>query len=127
MTINDLVGMIAKGAEYQKLDENGKAFGCMMPVYMLYPEIPKYDWPAEDDNFVESVLNMLKKHGHLVDQADIKPGDVVAFRMPFGFLHIAVYVGDDWMVHCMTGDTMERCRFSYACRRIEGIFRWGGG
>ena len=112
------------GVEYRKLDENGKALGCMMPVYMLYPEIPRYDWPKEDKAFADAVLRLLKKHGHQIAKADIQPGDVVAFRMPFGFLHIGVYMGDDWIVHCMTGETLERCRFGYICRRLEGVFRW---
>ena len=114
------------GAAYRKLDENDKAYGCMMPVYMLYPELPRYDWPEEGKGFVEAVLNLLKKHGHPVNLADIQPGDVVAFRMPFGFLHIGVYLGDDWIVHCVPNDTLERCRFGYICRRLEGIFRWEG-
>ena len=114
------------GDEYRKLDANGKALGCMMPVYMLYPDAPRYDWPEEDGTFIETVLSMLKKHGRQVPREEIQPGDVVAFRMPFGFLHIGVYMGDDWIVHCMTGDTMERCRFSYICRRLEGVFRWPG-
>jgi uncharacterized protein YijF (DUF1287 family) len=112
------------GKEYHKLDAGGKAYGCMMPVYMLYPNIPRYDWPKEDKTFAESVLSLLQRHGHSVTEADIQPGDVVAFRMPFGFLHIGVYMGDDWIVHCMTGETMERCRLSYITRRLEGVFRW---
>lgn len=122
MKPKELVNFI--GAEYRKLDDNGKAYGCMMPVYMLYPDIPRYDWPTEGKGFVESVLVLLRKHGCSVAEADIQPGDVVAFRMPFGFLHIGVYVGDDWIVHCMTDDTLERCRFRQICRRLEGIFRW---
>jgi hypothetical protein len=112
------------GTEYRKLDDSGKALGCMMPVYMLYPEIPRYDWPKEDKQFAEKVLELLKKHGHSVKQEEMIPGDVVAFRMPFGFLHIGIYLGDDWIVHCMAGNGLERCRFSFICRRLEGVFRW---
>lgn len=124
MTLEELLQYI--GAKYRKLDENGKALGCMMPVYMLYPDIPHYDWPDDKKGFAESVLALLKKHCHPVNQEDMQPGDLVAFRMPFGFLHIGVYLGDDWIVHCMTGETMERCRLSYICRRLEGVFRWEG-
>lgn len=122
MTPEELLRYIGK--EYRKLDENGKAYGCMMPVYMMHPDIPRYDWPEEGNGFADSVLALLKKHGHQVTQAEMKTGDVVAFRMPFGFLHIGVYMGDDWIIHCMTGETMERCRLSFASRRMEGVFRW---
>lgn len=121
MSPEDLLKFI--GTEYRKLDDNGKAYGCMAPVYMLYPDLPRYDWPKEDKNFINKVLDLLKKHGHPVTQEDIQPGDVVAFRMPFGFLHIGVYLGEDWIIHCNL-DGIERCRFSYICRRLEGVFRW---
>jgi uncharacterized protein YijF (DUF1287 family) len=113
------------GKPYQKLDDNGKALGCMAPVYALYPDIPKYDWPEE--NFADCVLNLLKIHGKAIAKEDIQPGDVVAFKMPFGFLHMGIYVGNDWIIHCMTGETWERCRFGFVSRRLEGIFRWEGG
>lgn len=122
MKPDDLLQYIGK--KYCKLDKNGKAYGCMMPVYMLYPDIPHYDWPTEGKTFVESVLTLLKIHGHPVEPDKIKPGDVVAFRMPFNFLHVGIYMGNDLIIHCMTGETMERCRFSFICRRLEGVFRW---
>ncbi len=115
------------GEAYRKLDGNGKAYGCMMPVYMLYPDLPRYDWPEEGPGFVEAVLELLKKHGHPVNLADIQPGDVVAFRMPLGFLHVGIYMGDDWIVHCMTNESLERCRFGRVLHRLVGIFRWEGG
>lgn len=112
------------GNPYRKLDDNGKAFGCMMPVYMLYPEIPRYDWPEEGKTFAETVIQLLNKHGNPIKPDKMQPGDVVAFLMPFGFMHVGVYIGDDWIVHCMTGETMERCRLSFAARRLEGVWRW---
>ena len=114
------------GQPYEKLDAGGKALGCMAPVYLLYPEIPRYEWPEEGETFAESVLSLLKRHGQAVDVADIQPGDVVAFKMPLGFLHVGVYLGRDEIIHCMTGDSMERCRFGLICRRLEGVFRWPG-
>lgn len=115
------------GTEYEKLDAAGKAWGCMAPVYLLHPDIPRYDWPAEGRGFPAAVLALLDKHGHRVDPADMQPGDVVAFRMPFSFLHIGVYLGDDWLIHCMAGENMERIRLSVAAHRIVGVFRWEGG
>ena len=128
MTPQDLLKYVVQGKEYEKLDSAGKALGCMAPVYALYPEIPRYEWPEEGPAFIESVLTLLRKHGRPINLADIQPGDVVAFRMPLGFLHIGVYLGDDWLVHCASGDVWERFRFSYVVsRRIVGVFRWEGG
>lgn len=112
------------GEPYQKLDANGKALGCMMPVYMLYPDIPRYDWPKEDKQFADKVLALLKRHGNPVKIEEIKSGDVVAIRAFFNFLHIAVYVGNDIVVHCSPDNNMESFRLSLVRRNVKGVFRW---
>lgn len=122
MTLEDLIRCV--GMPYQQLDENGKALGCMLPVYLLYPEIPRYDWPEEGREFGAIVLSRLEKHGRHIEPADIQPGDVVAFVMPLGGLHLGVYLGDDRIIHCMTGDDLEICRLSFISRRLKGVYRW---
>lgn len=122
MKPEDLINYI--GAEYRKLDENGKAYGCMMPVYMLYPEIPRYDWPEEGKGFPEKVLELLKTHGKPVRLQDIRPGDVIAIRALFNFLHIGVYVGDDQVVHTSPDNGMESFRLSMVIRSVKGVYRW---
>lgn len=124
MTIDELINCV--GMPYEQIDSNGKAFGCMMPVYLLYPEIPHYDWPP-DNEFSKYVLDLLKKHGRQIIPEEIKPGDVVAFRMPFDYLHVSVYIGNDQVIHCTTDETMEMFRMSSIKKRITGIFRWEGG
>lgn len=118
-----LLDAVAQGVTYRQLDNDGSALGCMMPVYMLYPDIPRYAWP-DAQTFPETVLNLLKKHGQTIPESEMQPGDVLAFRMPFNLLHMGVYIGNDQIVHCMTNDTMEICRLSFIIRRLEGVFRW---
>lgn len=74
-------------------------------------------------------MDLLSKHSDLIPIEEIQVGDVVAIRALFGFLHVGVYVGNDEMIHCMTGDSLEKCRMSQFSRRINGIFRprMGGG
>lgn len=122
MTLDELIRHV--GTPYQQLDQDGKALGCMLPVYLLYPEIPRYDWPGEGTGFGEAVYALLQIHGRRIEPANIQPGDVVAFVMPFGWLHIGVYLGDDKIIHCMTGDDLEMCRLSFIARRLKGVFRW---
>lgn len=124
MTIDDLIGMV--GTPYQQLDADGKALGCMMPVYLLYPEIPKYDWPPEEE-FLDYFMNILKKHGEKIENDNIQIGDVIAFRMPMGFLHVGVYCGNDEVIHCITGESLEKFRLTIVKKRIEGVFRWRQG
>lgn len=112
------------GDPYQKTDENGNALGCMAPVYVLYPEIPRYEWPNEGKDFFKAVFCLLKKHGKEVRIEDIEPGDVVAIRAFFNLLHIGVYIGDDTIVHCSPDTGMESFRMSMVRRSIKGVFRW---
>jgi len=121
MTINELIKCV--GMPYRQLDENGKALGCMLPIYLLYPEIPRYDWPPED-KFLEYFLAILRKHGKKIELCNIQIGDVVAFHMPLNFLHVGVYCGNDEVIHCITGESLERFRLSMVSRRIEEVFRW---
>lgn len=121
MTIDDLQQLV--GQPYRQLDDNGKALGCMAPVYALYPDIPRFDWPPDDD-FTAYVLNLLTEYGKPVQPGQMQPGDVLAFRMPFNFLHIGVYLGNGEVIHSMTGETMEIIRLSYVVRRINEVFRW---
>lgn len=121
MTIGELIGHI--GTPYQQLDNNGNALGCMLPIYLLYPEIPRYPWPPQD-NFINYFMGLLSKHGDLIPIEEIQVGDVVAIRALFGFLHVGVYIGNDKIVHCMTGDSLEKCRLSPLTRRLKGVFRW---
>lgn len=120
MRIDELVKCV--GMPYRQLDKDGNALGCMLPIYLLYPEIPKYAWPPQD-NFIDYFMNLLSKHGDLIPIEEIQIGDVVAIRALFGFLHVGVYIGNDEIIHCMTGDSLEKCRLSQFSRRINGIFR----
>lgn len=120
MTIEELRKTV--GMPYRKLDENGKALGCMLPVYLLYPEIPRYDWPHTE--LFSRFLALLKKHGQQVEPGKISSGDVLAFHLPLRGLHIGIYLGGGDVIHCGESTGMETFKFSAIARRIEGVFRW---
>ena len=91
---------------------------------MLYPEIPRYNWPQNNKEFVSYVMTLLKKHGDPITIENIIPGDVVAIHALFGFLHIGVYVGQDLIIHCSPDSGMESFRLSLVKRSVKGVFRW---
>ncbi len=121
MITDDLIKLI--GMPYEQLDSGGKALGCMLPVYLMYPEIPRYDWPPQE-SFTEYFIGLLEKHGTRIPLEQMQSGDVIAIRALFNFLHVGVYIGNDEIVHCMAGESLEKCRLSLISRRIEGVFRW---
>lgn len=117
MTIEELIKQIGK--PYEQLDADGKALGCMLPIYLIYPGLPRFDWP---DNLGEYMRDMFKKYSTEIELQDIKKGDLVLIRLPFGLVHPAVYIGNDEIVDCMVETGLQKSRFSIYSR-IEGVFR----
>jgi hypothetical protein len=119
MTIDELTKTV--GRAYRKYDEQGLAEGCMAPVYLLYPGLPRFEWP-EDDRLGKFMVEMFELYGQKIAKENIKVGDLVLIRLPFGLVHPAVYVGNDEIIDCMVETSMQKSRFSFI-RRVEGVFR----
>lgn len=119
MTIDDLIKSVGDGIKYKHLDDNGKALGCMFPIYLMYPHLPRFDWP---DNLGEFMRTMFKKHLEIIELEDIEKGDLVLIRLPFGLVHPAVYIGNDEIIDCMIETGLQKSRLSIYSR-IEGVFR----
>jgi hypothetical protein len=119
MTIDDLIKMVGTGVSYKHLDDNGKALGCMLPVYQMYPNLPRFDWP---DNLGEFMRTMFKTHLKMIELEDIEKGDLLLIRLPFGLVHPAVYIGNDEIVDCMLEAGLQKSRMSINSR-IEGVYR----
>lgn len=107
------------GTPYKKYDENGRALGCLLPFYLLYPDAPRFEWPKE--NIDKELLAEIKKHCQQVTAPEF--GDLLVFCMPLGGIHISVYIGSDEMASC-NEDSLETCRVSSYWRRLEGVYRW---
>ncbi|MCC5465535.1 hypothetical protein [Pelosinus baikalensis] len=117
MTIEELIKQVGK--PYEQLDSNGRALGCMLPVYLMYPHLPRFDWP---DNLGEYMRDMFKKHLQTIELEDIKAGDLLLIRLPFGLVHPAVYIGNDEVIDCMVETSLQKSRLGIY-GRIEGAFR----
>ena len=126
MTLDELrqpypIGMV--GMPFTKLDNDGHGLGCFAPVYALYPAFKRYSWPKPDTFRVEIVAG-LDDNMKPVPLTEMMPGDVLAFRMPFGYMHVGVYLGNDEIIHGFTDETIQICRLSLIVRRLEACYRW---
>lgn len=114
--------------EYTKLDENGKALGCMLPVYLAYPEEEgklRFEFPSGHTNMKEYMLNLFDTYCQRVDVNDLQEGDIVAINMPFGLFHVGVYLGGNDIIHCTQNTGMELISLSKYRNRIERGYRYG--
>jgi hypothetical protein len=114
------------GSKYQKYDENGKALGCLAPMYSAFPDEKGYrfDWP-EGVDLREYMLSELDKHCDRIPLDDIQPGDFLTMKMPRGLYHVSLYLGDGKMLHCLECGT-EISRTILYKNRIERGYRWNG-
>jgi len=117
MTIDELNKCV--GMPYKQLDTNGNALGCMLPVYLMYPYLPRFEW---SDNLGEFMRLKFKEHFQVIELKDIKKGDLLLIRLPFGLVHPAIYIGNDELIDCMVETSMQKSRMSMNSR-IEGCFR----
>ena len=109
------------GKPYQKYDEFGLASGCMAPVWFLYPDIPRYDWPEDETRIAEYMEELFVLHAKIIDLDEMQPGDLIMVQMLFGLVHPGVYLGSGRMLHCMKETGWESMRISRA--RVKGVYR----
>lgn len=89
--------------------------------------IPNYSRDWAEASGVESMLAGAAKHLRPVAPADVAPGDVIVFRLPFGAVakHAAIVAGDATMIHAMEGCPVSEVALSrWWRRRIAGAFRF---
>lgn len=119
MTIDELIKYV--GDKYERSNAKGQAQGCMAPVFMLYPDLPRYDWPEDETKIGEYMLRLFDKHLDKVAVETIRPGDIVLMKMFFGMYHPGIYIGNDNVIHCTVNTGMEKMRFSRV--RVKGVYR----
>lgn len=118
MTPQDLIQCV--GQPYQRIDENGKALGCMAPVYLLYPNLPRFKWPPRY-KLGQIMEEKFDKYAKKIDRADIQPGDLVLIKLFEGLLHPAVYLGSDRVAHCLDSTGIQLMRLSPT--HVKGVYR----
>lgn len=117
------------GANYQQFDEDGKALGCMQPLYLAFPEENgfRFDWsPPEGVSMRDYMLSLFDKYCERVPLEKLQVGDIVTMKMPFGFYHIAIYIGSGRLLHSTEARGMEIVNYNLYEKRIERGYRWNG-
>jgi hypothetical protein len=69
--------------------------GCVMPIYLLYSHIPKYEY-KDDPNYF---LPLIKKHFFEISKENLTEGDLIILNTKKGH-HFCIYAGNDRLFHC---------------------------
>jgi len=117
------------GIKYQQLDCNGKALGCLAPMYMAFPEEKghRFDWCPVGMSMRDYMLSLFDRYCERVELDQLQPGDFVTMPMPLGLYHFALYLGNGDMLHATQKRGMEMVKFKLFEKRIERGYRWNGG
>lgn len=101
--------------------KDGKAWGCMSPLYAINNEFKEYYTLEDTEHFLEYARKNFKE----VPLEDIQYGDTAVLLLPKGVWHIMVYMGGGNYMHCMrnTGNVIEPMP-NYFKSRLKGVFRW---
>ena len=93
------------GRPYEMFNDDGTYQGCFYPLQFLYPELPKYNLP-ENENQFEFGMQKIKEHCKPVHLANLETGDIIALNFK-GVLHIAIYFEYGKIIHVFKNHTLE--------------------
>ena len=110
---------------------------CWGLVRLVYRERLGVDLPAYDGVFSDTDPETMRQVGSLMAEQSrqwqqvqqMQPMDVLLIRVNGGVpSHVALYLGDDWMLHIMEGMdvTQESVRSLRWAKRITGAYRHAG-
>lgn len=119
MKIEELIKQVGK--PYVRYDEQGLASGCMAPVFCLYPNVPRYDWPEDETQIGPYMEELFNRHADLIALDEIQPGDILLVQMFFDRVHPGIFIGNGKMIHCLSEAGWEIMRFSHV--RVKGGYR----
>jgi len=80
--------------------------GCLMPLYLLYPEIPKFQYFDNPFYFMPKV----KRYFNSIEYKDLKAGDLIIFNKKFN--HFGIYASNDKFFHCLKDQDLRISRLS---------------
>lgn len=92
---------------------------CLLPVYLIYPNIKKYKIINDFNYFIPKVLEYFAE----VDSYKMIKGDLIVFKFPNGY-HFGVHAGNNKFYHCCKNHKLRVTKMNYYSKYIMGVFRW---
>jgi len=101
---------------HKHIGKSNKELDCLFPIYLLYPELPKYDINQDKTYVYESIL----KHCNKVD--NLRLGDLILFKFLNGY-HFGIYAGKGNFFHYLRHGNLRLTNLRRYIKYIEGYFR----
>jgi hypothetical protein len=96
--------------------------GCFLPVSLLYPDIPKYEYKNDPDYF----LPLVNKYFGEIKKEDLKEGDLIILNLKKKGHHFCIYAGKDQFFHCTEKSKLQVSRFQKYLSFSKYFFRYEG-
>lgn len=118
--INELLKQI--GRPYEMFYSDGNYQGCFYPVYIMYPDAPRYPLPTSDNrkNYVYG-MRLLRQHAKEISKEELKAGDIIATEYR-GELHVGIFHEFGRFIHVFKGHELQIGHLSrfknYKCFRV---------
>jgi hypothetical protein len=95
-----------------------QTMGCMAPVYLLKPDLPKYDFNLNVDYF----LPLVKKHAKEISLLEIKSGDLLMIKVRSDY-HFAIFKEPNLIYHCTKNSKIRLSKVDLYKKYIFKAFR----
>lgn len=100
------------GVEY---DEN--TMGCLSPVYLLHPKLPKYYF-INDKNYF---LPIVEKYCIEKSLEDVKDGDLLMIKIR-GDYHFAIFKSPNLIFHCTENSKLRKSKIDIYRKYIVKVY-----
>ncbi|OGI00480.1 MAG: hypothetical protein A2Y25_12075 [Candidatus Melainabacteria bacterium GWF2_37_15] len=102
---------------FQNIGSIDEKLDCLYPVYLLYPEIPKYEFIYDEEYFTP----LIKRHFREIEE--FNAGDLLVFKLLNSF-HFGIYAGNGNFFHCCKKHKLRISRLSGYKKYLKGCYKW---
>ncbi len=102
---------------YKNIGTIDETLDCTYPVYLLYPQIPRYELIHDEEYFIP----LVKKH--FKETYELNTGDLIVFKLPNDY-HFGIYAGEGKFFHCCRRHKLRVSRLSGYRKYLRGCYRW---
>lgn len=113
------------GQPYQMFWRSGEYQGCFLPVYIIYPDLPRYPLGSDPDNHKKNFvygMRLIQNHAKEISHEQVEAGDVLACEYN-GELHVAIMLDKYELIHVFRGKTMMQHSLKFFGERDKKFFR----
>ncbi len=93
--------------------------GCVMPLYLLYTEIPKYEYKDDPEYF----LPLVKEYFEEISKETLTEGDLIILSTNKGH-HFCIYAGKSQIFHCTEDKSFRLSKLDKYLKYIENCYRY---